>query len=167
MGNTNNQMIMTYPAESGDIKNGTTPYKPIGRADQHEATFYGLAKATGDTTQSTSSNAVGVYTDTAKTKIKEMLGVEKTVAVSGTSPTITAEANARYICGEVTSLSFTPCASGICDVQFTSGSTVTVLTVPSTVKFPDWFDPTSLKTNTVYEINILDGIYGVVMKWAA
>lgn len=71
------------------------------------------------------------------------------------------------MCGEVTSLSFTPCNSGICDVVFTSGSTVALLTVPNTVKFPEWFDPTSLETNTVYEINIVDGVYGVVMTWAA
>lgn len=87
------------------------------------------------------------------------------INVSGTSPTITAESNTIYNCGEVTSLSFTPCASGICDVRFTSGSTVTVLTIPNTVKFPNLFDPTSLETNKIYEINILDGIYGVVTSW--
>lgn len=86
--------------------------------------------------------------------------------VSGATPVITAEADTRYICGEVTSLSFTPCASGICDVRFTSGSTVTVLTLPNTVKMSDWFDATSLETNTIYEINILDGVYGVVTTWA-
>ena len=90
-----------------------------------------------------------------------------TETVTGSTPTITAEANHRYMCGEVTSLSFTPCNSGICDVVFTSGSTVALLTVPNTVKFPEWFDPTSLETNTVYEINIVDGVYGVVMTWAA
>ena len=87
--------------------------------------------------------------------------------VSGTTPSITANENTRYICGEILSLSFTPCNSGICDVRFTSGSTATVLTVPNTVKFPDWFDATSLETNTVYEINILDGVYGAVMTWGA
>lgn len=97
-----------------------------------------------------------------------MLGIVdgySVVTVSGTSPTITAEANTMYVCGEVTSLSFTPCASGICDVRFTSGSTVTVLTIPNTVKFSGSFDPTSLETNKIYEINILDGIYGVVTSW--
>lgn len=88
------------------------------------------------------------------------------VNVSGATPTITAQAETRYLCGEVTTLSFTPCVSGICDVRFTSGSTVTVLTIPNTVKFPDWFDPSSLETNTIYEINILDGVYGVVTTWA-
>lgn len=86
--------------------------------------------------------------------------------VSGATPVITAAENTRYICGEVTSLSFTPCASGICDVRFTSGSTVTVLTLPNTVKMPDWFDASVLEANTIYEINILDGVYGVVTTWA-
>lgn len=89
----------------------------------------------------------------------------ETVNVSGTTPTITAETNTRYICGEVLSLSFTPCATGICDVCFTSGSTATVLTLPNTVKMPEWWDGTC-EPNTVYEINVMDGTYGAVMTWA-
>ena len=85
--------------------------------------------------------------------------------VSGTTPSITGVSGMRYICGEVSTLSITPPASGIIDVIFTSGSTPTVLTVPSTVKFPEWFDPTSLVANTTYEINIADGVYGAVMAW--
>lgn len=84
------------------------------------------------------------------------------VTVSGTDPVITAVDNTRYVCGEVTSLSFTPCASGICDVIFTSGSTVAVLTLPSTVKMPDGFE---VEANCTYEINILDGVWGVYQKW--
>lgn len=90
----------------------------------------------------------------------------KTVEVSGQTPTITAEENTRYICGEVTSLSFTPSETGICDVRFTAASISTVLTLPETVKLPAWFDPTLLEAGTTYEINVLDGIYGVVMSWA-
>ena len=86
------------------------------------------------------------------------------VTVSGTAPTITAEANTRYVCGEVTTLSFTPPASGVCDVIFTSGTTATVLTVPSTVKWANDFDPTSLDANTTYELNICDGL-GVAASW--
>ena len=89
----------------------------------------------------------------------------KTVNVTGTTPTITAQADTRYICGEVASLDFTPPASGICDVVFTSGSIPTVLTVPSTVKWANGFDPTSLDANTTYEINIMDGL-GVASAWA-
>lgn len=149
---------------------GSTGYQNITVFNQHAASFYGLATAAGDTTQKASSNAVGIYTDNAKASIKSMLGIVDgstgTIDVTGTTPTITAVENTRYVCGEVTSLSFTPAASGICIVRFTSGSTVTVLTLPSTVKFPEWFDPTSLETNTIYEICITDGIYGAVMSWA-
>ena len=90
----------------------------------------------------------------------------KTVTVSGTTPTITGVANTRYMCGEVSTISITPSQSGIIDVIFTSGSSVAVLIVPSTVKWPSGFDPTSLEANTTYELNILDGVYGAVMTWA-
>ena len=87
------------------------------------------------------------------------------VEVTGATPNITANSDTLYECGTVSTLSFTPCATGICAVLFSSGTTATVLTVPNTVKFPDWFDSTSLDTSTIYEINILDGVYGVVAKW--
>lgn len=168
-----NGTLLIKPAASTLIKNPTgteSSYKPIVPNTQHESAFYGLAKAAGDITQSASSNAVGTYTDNAKASIKAMLGIQDgstgTVDVSGTTPTITAVENTRYVCGEVTSLSFTPPASGISIVRFTSGSTVTVLTIPSTVKFPEWFDPTTLETNTIYEICVTDGMYGAVMSWA-
>ena len=57
-------------------KFGTSNSIPVTAISQHIATFYGLAKASGDTTQSKSSNAVGKYTDEAKTKIQNMLGVQ-------------------------------------------------------------------------------------------
>lgn len=87
------------------------------------------------------------------------------VTVSGTTPNITASANTRYVCGEVATLDFTPSATGICDVVFTSGATATVLTVPSTIKWANGFDPTSLEANTTYEINIMDGL-GVACAWS-
>ena len=71
----------------------------------------------------------------------------------------------RYVCGEVSSLSITPATLGCVDVIFESGSTPTVLTVPNDVKWANGFDPTSLEANTTYEINILDGVYGVVVSW--
>ena len=90
----------------------------------------------------------------------------KTETVSGDDPVIVAEENARYVCGEVDTISITPPAKGIVDVIFVSGSTPTVLTLPETVVMPEWFDATSLEADTVYEINILDGVYGVVTTWA-
>lgn len=154
---------------ANDIKDGSSAMKPISVSRQHEAVFYGLAKAAGDTTQSASSNAVGAYTDSAKASIKSMLGVvdgsTAVIEVTGTVPTIIALENTRYICGEVLTLDVTPPASGICIIRFTSGSTPTVLTATG-VAWPAWFDSTDLEANTVYEICITDGVYGVVMSWA-
>jgi len=60
-----------------EIKNRNN-FKPVLPSHQHESTFYGLAKAAGDTTQSQSNNAVGQYTDEAKAAIQTMLGVPST-----------------------------------------------------------------------------------------
>lgn len=57
------------------IKAGTGSYRPICPPRQHMSTFYGLAKAAGDTTQSASSNGIGTYTDEAKIAIRKMLGI--------------------------------------------------------------------------------------------
>lgn len=91
----------------------------------------------------------------------------KVVTIEGATPVITATADTQYICGKVTTLSFTPSATSTCDVIFQSGTTATVLTVPSTVKFPEWFDPSVLEANMTYEISITNGIYGAVMAWPA
>lgn len=158
-------LLRTCPASSNDIKTGNQGYRPITPANQHLATFYGLAKAAGSD-ENNSANAVGTYTDAAKAAILSMIGAETQITVSGTTPTITANRNELHVCGEVATLSFTPCVTGCCGVIFESGSTATVLTVPSTVKWPDWFDPTSLDANVTYEISILNGILGVVTSWA-
>lgn len=85
--------------------------------------------------------------------------------ISGTDPVIYGRDNSRYICGTCDTLTLTPPSSGIADVVFTSGTTPTVLSVPSTVKWPGWFNPTNLNANTTYEINIMDGVYGAVTAW--
>ena len=159
--------LQTAEASSAEIKSGTAHFKPIVPVTQEKSVFYGLAKAAGDTTQSQSNNTVGIYTNEAKIAIQEMIGIPGSVdvTISGTDPIVTAVANHRYICGEVYTLNFTPSATGICDIIFTSGSTATVLTLPSTVRMPEWFDITTLQTDTIYEINIVDGVYGAVMSW--
>ena len=93
-------------------------------------------------------------------------GSMNVTTITGTTPSIIAEENGRYVCGEVSTISITPCTQGICDIQFTSSSTAAVLTIPNTVKFPGWFDSTSLDTDTVYEISIVDGVYAAVGTWA-
>lgn len=91
-----------------------------------------------------------------------------TIVVSGSTPTITALAGKRYICGEVSTLDITLPDSGIIDVVFESGSTPTVLTITpptdQTVKWTGNFDPTTLDANTIYEINIADCL-GVGAGW--
>ena len=160
----------TYVASDSDVKNGIHPYRPISPNRQHAAVFYGLAKASGDTTQASSSNAVGTYTDEAKTSIKQMLGVVDSydslvVNVTGTDPVITGSPSYRYNCGEVASLTVTPPTSGTIDFIFTSGTTPTVLDLPSTVKMPSWWIGT--EANTTYEMCITDGVYCGVMSWDA
>ena len=63
-------------ASVAGIKGALEEYRPIVPQRQHVSTFYGLAKAAGDTTQSVSSNAVGTYTENAKTAIRAMLGID-------------------------------------------------------------------------------------------
>ena len=117
-----------------------------------------------------SSNAVGTYTSEAKSAIQTMLGIEQGVTfvetVTGTTPTITGQPNVRYICSEVSLLTITPPSAGTITVIFESGSTPAVLTLPNTVKFPEWVDISTLEANTTYEIIITDGVYGGVMSWA-
>ena len=82
------------------------------------------------------------------------------VEVTGATPSITGEANKRYLCGTVTSLTITIPESGMMDVVFTSGSTATTLTATG-VTFPAWF---TVEKNYKYEISILDGM-AVVAAW--
>lgn len=164
---TSNGSLVINKASDGQVKEGTQIYRSIVPSIQHSSTFYGLAKAAGDTTQSASDNAVGAYTDAAKSAISQMLN--GSVTVSGTTPSITALPGIRYVCGEVATLDITLPESGIVDVVFESGSTATVLTITpptgQTMKWANGFDPTALEANTTYEINVADGVYGVVGQW--
>lgn len=164
-----NNAVHLSTVSSADVKQGTNYWKALIPVFQHESTFYGLAKAAGDTTQSASSNAVGTYTPEAKSAIKQMLSIADNydsfiVNVEGTDPTITGQPSYRYNCGEVLSLTVTPPETGTIDIRFTSGSSPTVLTLPSTVKMPEWW--VEVEANTIYEMCITDGVYCGVMSWA-
>ena len=159
---TSGNILYLLPATDAQIRQASASYRAIVPTTQHYAAFYGLAAAAGDTTQAESTGSVGTYTETAQSKIHDML--DAPVTVSGSTPTITAKSGIRYVCGEVTSLDFTPSATGICEVIFTSGTTPTVLTLPNTVKMPAWWN--GVEASRTYEINILDGVYGAVMSWA-
>ena len=62
-------------ASAAEVKGGSVSSAFIAPSVEDAASFYGLAKAAGDTSQSASSNAVGTYTDDAKVKIQKMLGI--------------------------------------------------------------------------------------------
>ena len=161
---TTGQMYINK-ASNDDVKAGTNDYKPVVPSNESNAVFYGMAKAAGDSTQSASANAVGTYTEDAKSKISDMLNAPETV--SGSTPSITAKSGIRYVCGEVSTLDIVVPASGLFEVDFESGSTATVLTTTgTTVTWPSWFDPTSLEASTLYEISIQDG-KGLVATWPA
>lgn len=72
--------IKIYAASDAVIKQASNSYRPVGASHIDVATFYGLAKAAGDTTQISSNNTVGTYTDSAKGKILTMLGAEDFLA---------------------------------------------------------------------------------------
>ena len=137
------------------------------RSNAHTLDWSGNAWYAGKVTAGTiasPANPTAANDLTTKQYVDNALAA-KVVSVEGTTPAITAVADTQYICGEVSTLSFTPSATGTCDVIFESGAVATVLTVPSTVKFPEWFDASALEANTTYEINITNGVYGAVMSW--
>ena len=69
-----NILKISTPTDN-DVKNGAAGARAVTPSKQHASTFYGLAKAAGDSTQSASDNAVGTYTADAKAAIQSMLGV--------------------------------------------------------------------------------------------
>ena len=87
---SNGRLQTTSPSDA-QLKSGSSNYRVITPTNQHKSVFYGLAKASGDTTQSESDNAVGTYTDEAKSAIQSMLGIPSEdevvtdVQVNGTS----------------------------------------------------------------------------------
>lgn len=160
------QLMLIMPSDN-DIKNGYGgTRRAIMTMNQHQSTFYGLAKAAGSD-EKNSTLPVGQYTESAKSAISEMLN--GSVSVEGATPTINALYGVRYVCGEVSTITINTPESGIVDVVFTSGSTPAVLTVvpPTgmTMKWANGFDPTSLEADTVYEVNVMDGCLGVAGTW--
>ena len=162
-----NGIFRVETAPTNRIRDGVDAVANVTARNQHESVFYGLAKAAGDTTQASSDNAVGTYTDSAKAAIKSMLNISvvgpEAVTVTGTDPVITGVPNTRYICGEVYSVTITPPSAGIIDVTFTSGSTIPVLTIPETVIMPEWWE--GPEAGYIYELCITDATYCVITSW--
>lgn len=169
IGMTSTKYLTIKSATSASIKAGSNINQPIIPEKQHESVFYGLAKASGDTTQSVSRNAVGTYTDEAKTSIKNMLGIDlsnkadKIEVIENTDVT-ELQPNKYYKWGEVASLSLTlgTPIDGILNeymFEFVSGATPTTLTLPDTVK---WETIPSIEANKRYQISIVNNIALIV-----
>ena len=156
--------LAVVKATTQQIKSGASEYTPIVPKNQQNSIYYGLAKLAGADMKNATGETIGVYPEAAQSAIHDMLNAP--VAVSGSTPSITAKSGIRYVCGEVSTISITPCASGTCEVQFTSGTSAAVLSV-SGVTWPEWFDYTALETNRIYDLLITDGTLGMVMSWAA
>ena len=75
LGINNEGYLYISPPTKAELKAGTDTEHPVTSSKIKEATFYGLAKAANDSTQASSSNAVGKYTDAAKHAIQKMLGI--------------------------------------------------------------------------------------------
>lgn len=76
-----NGFLTMATADHTYIQDGTHARKAIPPKFQHESVFYGLAKAAG-ADEKDSTLPVGQYTDTAKTAIKNMLGITHTLTVT-------------------------------------------------------------------------------------
>ena len=80
--NANGFLKIEGASLNNETKQGSNTLKPITPFVQHWSTFYGLAKAAGDTTMTSSSNSVGTYTIEAKTAIQTMLGIPDEIAAA-------------------------------------------------------------------------------------
>lgn len=105
------------------------------------------------------------YGETASVRVvAPKSDAERVVEVSETEITLSPEANAVYVCGEVSALTLSDLpSSGSFVVVFTSGAEPTVLTVPQTLFMPEDF---LVDADTRYEINVRDG-YALAAGWPA
>ena len=124
----------------------------------------------GGSGQSGPSNAVlytqQTLTPTQQTQARQNIQGEaapKVVQIPSPDAVITPEDNTIYQCGELSSLTITdPPASGAWSIAFTSGTTATIVTIPTSILGLDGF---ITGKNALYEINVLDN-RAVIGFWA-
>ena len=92
----NGTLKVLQPADA-QIKLGMGPYTFITAAKQSMSVFYGLANAAGDTTQPSSLNQIGTYTNAAKGAIQTMLGINALLAPVESATTTTQAYNVNDI----------------------------------------------------------------------
>ena len=113
----------------------------------------------GDVTPAAVADAIGGMTaEQIGGVISDLDAVTNPVvqSVTGSTPEITAEDNHVYSCGEITSLTITDSAQNISfKVDFTSGSTATVINAPSGYKAPG--GDLTAEANKEYELDVRNG----------
>lgn len=101
-----------------------------------------------------------------KSSIAAQVPGVKVLTVSGTTPTISGEANTRYLCGTITNLTINPPSNGIMIVRFTPQySPIQVTITGATITWPEWFELENITDGYTYEIYIEDALYGGVAIW--
>ena len=154
-----NGEVYIYKATDSDVKSANNQYRPIVSYNQHRSVFYGLAKAAGDSTQSASSNAVGTYTDSAKTAIKNMIGVGGNVYVSGETAYVE-DLNTAGQVSVVTPASGSTFTLDPCPVTYSFGEKAELtLTVTATTQYHFMFSCPS-GAATVLTMNGITGTSG-------
>ena len=155
-------MGLSTPSDSV-IKAGANTNYGISPYVQHKSVFYGLAKAAGDSTQSSSSNAVGTYTDGAKTAIKNMIGVGDNVYVSGETAYVE-DLNTAGQVSVVTPASGTTFTLAPCPVTYNFGEKAELtVTVNATSQFHFMFSCPSGGA-TVLTMNGITGTSGDTLE---
>lgn len=168
--NANGRLYVTKAA-LGAIKSGSNNYNSIVPSTQHQAVFYGLAKAAEDSTQGNSENPVGTYTDAAKKAIREMLGIPNMDSELITEVTVTEDSASVVI---DTDSNGQPFALRIAKIQLITAASTTGVAdnVAAAYKarltddtLGDWYDMPTLKMNTApkslmtYEFESYNGLF--------
>jgi len=108
-----------------------------------------------DDTETYESGTVGAELSDLNRHLNDKQDKTNYVTLSGTIITQTGVDNTMYLCGELAELTFTAPASGQTAIRFSTGTTATVASFPG-VTWLNGFDPNTLETERMYEINILN-----------
>lgn len=153
--------------EKGDTGRGITSFELTSTDTDKDV--YTVTYTDGTTTTLTVQNskywhdqAEIVYNNTRTLLLNTITVTEDTTS---TDVTLEVENGVRYIYGALNTLTVSAYPrTGIADIIFDSGATATVVTLPSGLTLPVWFDPTDIEVNTRYELNFADGNL-VVATW--
>lgn len=162
-------MIEMLLTNAVDDKGKLGTAQKIGNNGGGSVTAADIVTATGQmdsTQQGNTRTNIGAASNAALTAVNNRVTelITTVTAVSGTTPSIAAEDNTIYECGELTSLTVSSIPqTGDFIIRFTSGATATTTSFPVGMKFPEAF---AAEANTRYEINCSNG-YALAVGWPA